>query len=173
MWRVSPSRLGSTLALGVFVLVALLPAGCSRPVGSVSGKVTYQGKPLKGGSVSFVSDDGGRSYASGIKEDGTYTVPDLQGGSYKVCVETASLKAGDQAGGGYAPKGAAIPKGKMGPPPDAPVPEGYTPSDPAAAALAANRRKYVQIPDKYAQPDTTDLTYKFEGGTQTHDIDLK
>ena len=56
----------------------------------------------------------------------------------------------------------AIPKGaNKGPPPDAKVPEGYTPSDPAAAAAASSRRKYVQIPQKYAGEETTDVTYTF------------
>src|SRR6185503_11534068 len=115
----------------------------------VSGKVTYQGKALKGGGVSFVSTDGGQSFAADIAEDGSFKVPDLKGGEYKVCVETASLKGTGQAspyGAAGAPK---MPKGaKSGPPAGATVPEGYTPSDPAAAATANSIRRYVPIPDK-------------------------
>jgi len=161
-------------------------------VGSVTGKVTSQGKALKGGSVCFVSTDGGVSFSAGIREDGTYTVPELQGGSYKVCVETSSQKpaqSGNQPnygssssakyGGGKAGSSTSgtpplIPKGaKTGPPPDAAIPEGYTPSDPAAMASVAAGKRYVHIDEKYAKPDTTDITYTFKGGAETFDIDLK
>ncbi len=154
---------------GLFALAALVLAGCGRPTGSVTGKVTYQGKPLKAGNVAFVTADGGRSFASGLTPEGTYTVPDLLGGEYKVCVETNSFKP-------PAPTGSApvVPKGaKTGPPPGANIPEGYTPSDPAAMAAAGMSKKYVPIPPKYAEPGTTDLTYTFKGGSETFDIELK
>jgi hypothetical protein len=78
-------------------------------------------------------------------------VPDLLGGPYKVCVDTSSLKPPNSSPGGTKAQ----------------------PGDMGAAALAANKRKYVAIPDKYAAPDTTDLTYTFPGGSETFDIDLK
>jgi hypothetical protein len=164
----------TAFALGLFCATSLVLVGCQRPVGSVSGKITYQGKVLKGGGVSFVSTDGGQSFAAGIAEDGTYKVPDLRGGAYKVCVETSSLKAAS-SGSPYA--GVGGPKKskteKAGPPPGANVPEGYTPSDPAAAAAVTSAKRYVAIPEKYSSPDTTDLTYEFKGGAETFDIDLK
>lgn len=133
----------------LFVVVSLGLAGCGRSVGSVTGKVTYQDKTVKGGNVTFVSTDGGRTYASGIKEDGTYSIPDLQSGSYKVCVETASLKP---------PPGTTVPK---------------VARDPASAQLIANSRKYVPIPDQYGDAEKTDVTYEFKGGSETFDINLK
>jgi hypothetical protein len=170
MYRLSLARLGSLLTL-VGAVAILLP-GCSRPVGTVSGKVTYQGKPLKGGSVGFVSSEGRLSFASGIKEDGTYSVPNIAGGSYKVTVETSSLKPeevkGAMPGATTAP---VLPKGtKLGPAPEN-APAGF--SDPAAMAAGANKRKYVAIPDNYANPDQSGLTYEFKGGSETYDIELK
>ncbi|HUR52694.1 MAG TPA: hypothetical protein VMZ71_01090 [Gemmataceae bacterium] len=53
------------------------------------------------------------------------------------------------------------------------MPEGYTPSNPADAASVQNAKRYVQIPEKYADPKNTDLTFTVGGGTQTFDIDLK
>jgi hypothetical protein len=53
------------------------------------------------------------------------------------------------------------------------VPEGYKPSNPAEAAVARNAKRYVQIPESYAKPETTDLSYAFPGGDQTFDINLK
>jgi hypothetical protein len=166
-----------------FFAVAFLLAGCAKPVGSVTGKVTYQNKTLKGGSVSFVSTDGGQSFSSGIAEDGTYKVPNLQGGSYKVCVDTSSLlppKTGNAPTmpKGYAPPGATKVAGspkdqKSGPPPGADIPEGYKASSPAAMAANTTAKLYVAIPEKYSKPDSTDLTYTFKGGSETFDIDLK
>jgi len=170
MTRPFPRRLGSLLVL-IGVLAVLLP-GCSRPVGSISGKVTYQGKPLKGGNVSFQSTEGRESFAATIGEDGTYSVPKIIGGSYKVCVETDSLKPPLSAG---ISKGPSDPKdAKAGPPPGAQLPEGYKPDNTASGARAAeNRKRYVQIPPAYGKPETTDLAYEFKGGTETYDINLK
>lgn len=162
------------VVFGTLMAALLCLAGCGRPVGSVKGKVTYQGKALKGGGVGFVSTDGGRSYGSGIGEDGSYTIPDLEGGSYKITVETESLRGAQGPTGTMGPKTPSIPKGaKTGPPPGANVPEGYTPSDPAAAAAANGLKRYVKIPGHYAETDKTDLTFTFKGGDVTHDIDLK
>jgi hypothetical protein len=139
----------------------------------VTGKVTYQGKPLKGGSVSFVSTEGRQSFASGIDEDGTYLVPNLRGGSYKVCVETSSLKPAKEHSI-YTKMAPIVPKGaKTGPPADAQVPEGYTPSDPAAMAAMTAKKRYIPIPEHYADPELTDITYTFNGGAETFNIDLK
>ncbi|HSQ56619.1 MAG TPA: hypothetical protein VLM40_12825 [Gemmata sp.] len=176
MRHLFPSRRGTFLAALTLLCTTLLLAGCGKSSGSVSGKVSYQGKALKGGSVSFVSEDGGRSFAGPIKEDGTYTIPDLLSGEYKVCVETSSLNMrGGQKGPKYAGSSggkAAIPTDK-GPPPGAPIPEGYTPSNPAAAKADAVQKRFIPIPDKYAKPDTTDITYSFKGGNETYNIDLK
>jgi hypothetical protein len=163
------------LRAGALFATAVAFAGCSRPVGTVSGKVSHQGKALKGGSVSFVSSEGLRSFSAGIKSDGTYQIPDLIGGDYKVCVETESLKPARAGVPTYPGQAAqpAVPKGKGGPPPGAAVPEGYTPSDPASAAAANNAKRYVAIPAKYGDPKTTTLDYTFKGGTETHDIDLQ
>jgi hypothetical protein len=160
-------------ALLVGVCAMFLLAGCKKPVGTVTGKVTYQGKQLKAASISFISTDGSRSYAAGIRDDGTYYIPDLEGGTYKVCVDTEFLKPPITAMGPGMKQPATKDKDKFGPPPGANVPEGYTPSSPAAAQQAASAKKYVAIPPKYADKDQTDLTYTFSGGNQTYDIELK
>lgn len=160
-------------AFGATLLAVVTVAGCSRPVGSVSGKVTFGNKTLKGGNVTFISTEGLPSQSSGITEEGTYSVPSLTAGTYKVCVETESLKPPGFAGppmGAGAPKGTALD-------PDTPIPEGYHPSNPAEASLAgaAARAKklYVAIPGQYADPNKTDLQYTVVGGQQTYNIELK
>lgn len=161
-----------------------LAAGCSRPVGSVTGKITYKDKSLKGGGVVFISSDGGASVSAGINEDGTYTIPRIAAGDYTVCVDTSSLKPPATGGpmmspgmpggkGGPPPAAKGPPPKGSGPPPGAVVPEGYVGSSPADAALASNAKKYVAIPDQYKEPGTSGLTFKADGTAQTHNIELK
>lgn len=180
----TPLRFGRVAA--VFVL-ALALVGCSRPVGSITGSVSHNGKPLKGGSVVFVSLDGNPSQSADITENGTYSLNQLTAGQYKVCVDTSYLAPQQSASGPMTPgKGGKmmmpptgtpsplIPKdAKTAPPKDANIPEGYTPSDPAAMQSAAKAKKYVKIPDKYKDPATTDLTYEAKGGAETFPIELK
>ena len=175
------------LAAGLGSLFGL--TGCGGGKGDVSGKVSFNGAALKGGNVSLVSDGGGPSFSGAIQEDGTYRIPDVRAGTYKVCVETESLKPqtniGGPAnksgpppgmGGRSAPGGPPDPlknasKIKSGPPKDVEVPEGYNPA--GLAVVQANAKKYVQIPSTYAKAETTDITFKAEGGPQTFDIELK
>lgn len=137
---------------------------------SVSGKVSYNGKALKGGSVSFVSSEGLPSDSGAIGEDGSYKVPNITSGKYKVCVDTSYLMAASSKG----PPMVASPAIKSkAPPKDAVVPEGYKPSSPADMAAAANAKKFVKIPSKYMDATQTDLSIDIKGGSQTYDIDLK
>jgi hypothetical protein len=175
----TPLRSGRAAAL--FALAFAL-VGCSRPVGSVTGTVSYNGKPLKGGSVIFISLDGSPGHSADISETGTFSWDRVTAGQYKVCVDTSYLAPNKEAnlgaaaafGKGAPPPTPAIPKGaKTAPPKDANVPEGYTPSDPAAMQGAAKAKKYVQIPDKYKDADKTDLRFEAKGGAETLTIELK
>lgn len=98
--------------------------GCGAGKGDVTGKVTFKGEPLKGGYVSFVSEGGGPSFTGTINDDGTYLVPNVQAGKYKVCVDTESLKSSSGQGGPGMPPGAKGPGG----PPGAKGPGGYAPT---------------------------------------------
>jgi hypothetical protein len=155
----------------LFALIAsaLTLAGCSRQIGSVTGTVKYQGKALKGGNVTFISTEGQPSASGQIKEDGSYSVPKLTAGSYKVCVETDSLKPPKATAG---PK-MSIPKGAGKIDPNTPVPEGYKPSNPAEMAVVKNAKLYTPIPPQYADPDKTDLSFTSNGSSQEFPIELK
>lgn len=167
---------GVTLLAGLFFL-----SGCSRPVGTVSGKVTYMNKALKGGSVTFVSTEGNHSFSCEIQDDGTYTMANIRGGEYKVLVDTSYLRPATSGPGGYTgsggkgfkPGGPSGPPPKSSPPPGAEIPEGYKASNPADAAASANAKKFMQIPESYKDADKTDLKYKVVAGPQTYNIDLK
>jgi hypothetical protein len=114
----------------------------------VSGSVTYKGKPLTGGKVTFLGDDWA-SIDGVIDEQGHYTI-NAPVGNVKIGVDNRMVKLG--AIRPEASKGA-------GPRPGSPPP------DPI-------KGKYIEIPDKYYDPATSGLTFTVKSGTQTYDITL-
>ena len=125
--------------------VLALAAGCGGR-GDVSGKVTYQGKPLVWGTVQFECSDG-MLKQSNINSDGTYSVHGLATGKAKVAVSSINPKSSD-----FQPRQA---EGRP-PPPPRPEVKGWFP-----------------IPDKYDTPHQSGLFYAINSGPNTIDIDLK
>ncbi|MBA2227883.1 hypothetical protein [Thermogemmata fonticola] len=171
------SRPSGWLLLAV-VIVPL--TACGPRSGSLSGKVTYKGEPLKGGTITFL---GPYTYSTDIKLDGSYEIPKMYSGSYKISIETESLKSG---GGGSpfafkTPAGMKLPSKDQLPKEATAPPTEKLPVDPSAFGYSqpkANpdydpKKRYVAIPKKYADVNESGLTYDFPGGTQTHNIDLK
>src|SRR4051794_22586118 len=80
---------------GLFLLL-LTPLGLSGcgASGSVSGKVSYKGTMLKGGTVTFHSPMGKASAVAQIGEDGSYTIEKVPAGDVKICVDTKMLDPG-------------------------------------------------------------------------------
>jgi hypothetical protein len=136
---------------GLLGLAFLLLAGCGPPTGTVSGKVTVGGNPLKGGSVSYVPPNGKGTQSSDIAEDGTYTVRNLPLGKAAIIVETKSAAPPAAPGGVHMnmPAGA--------------------PNAPGADA----GKRYVPIPDRYSQADTSGLSWEVKNGKQENNIDLQ
>src|SRR5262249_9016762 len=125
------------------LFVLALAAGCFRPGrGSVSGVVTYQGKPLPGGTILFY-DEKNRVREADIREDGTYVVTDVATGTARVAVVTPT-HIPMVGPGGFAAPGRA----------DAPKP------------------RSVQIPAKYGSPDSSGLRLPVGRGENKFDVDL-
>jgi hypothetical protein len=141
-------------------------AGCSKSTGTITGKLTVNGQPLKGGDISFLPADGvGPSGTGMINEDGTYTVTNCPVGAKKVVVKTSHLRGRPFGrGGGRAYE----------PPKDAPKPEGgsgdhdYKPPD-----LSEQAKKFVAINISYEDQSTTPLDFEVTGGKQEYNQDLK
>lgn len=144
---------------GLALLVCVVATGCGGN-GSVSGKVSYNGQALGGGTVIFYSEGKG-SAESQIGPDGSYSIDKIAAGPVKVAVETASAKpvAPD-------PRRPAMPT----PPPDQ-TPKGADTS--LYNASSAPKGKYVAIPETYGNPATSGLTYDVKAGSQQKDFDLK
>jgi hypothetical protein len=148
---------------GGWVLVSVVTAslgvaGCGPSYGTVTGKVSYKGVPLKGGNVTFCRSDGRPGGISPIAEDGTYTISKIASGEVTVCVDTRSLE-----------RAAKSPARKYTPPEGKEMPGGGSQGMDPEEAL----RRYTWIPLQYSDPALSPLKYTVKGGSQEYDIELQ
>ncbi len=153
-------RRAGRLALGLLCLgLPVLAPACSGRIKppeytDVSGKVLFKGQPLPGGRVTFVTTLGGFAASGAIDEKGNYKVH-APLGDVKIGVENDYLRPGSMG------RGAPSKAPRLGKRPDAedtgPPPSG----------------KYKPIPEKYANPERSGLTYKVVPGPNTFDIKLE
>lgn len=138
-------------ALGGVALVGLLLAiaGCGEGAASVSGKVTYNGTPVSGGTITFHGTDG-KVDGTWIDPDGKYIVTRAPVGEVKVTVEV----------------------GRAGAPPKMPKSKDV-PGHPGDKGGGTATGKPMVIPAKYKDPAQSGLTYTLKSGSQVIDIDLK
>jgi hypothetical protein len=153
----SPSR--GLPGWGTFLVLLALVAltGCGGSTSTVKGKVSYNGKLLKGGNVTFISTTSGKpSVSAPIMEDGTYLATGVPTGKVKICVETLSLNpAGKRTFPNYKPPGGQKAPGGL------------------ASSPEDMSKRYVEIPSAYSDADKTTLTCEVKGGTTEHNIELK
>jgi hypothetical protein len=168
------TRLGGAVALfAAFLLLGCKQTNPNAPA-RVSGKVTYNGSPVTGGSVTFHFKEGG-PITMGISEDGSYSGTDIPAGDAVVTVETESINPDKKhttygAVGGVG-SGPAAMYGKRSPVRKAPEGKGEKESPAPEGATTANL-VYVKIPKKYSDPATSGLTVTLKPGNQTHNIAL-
>jgi hypothetical protein len=117
-------------------MALLTLTGCERGRGDVSGTVTLNGKPLPGGMVTFVPDNG-RAEAARIGEDGKYTITNIPAGPARITVATQQPIRMKENGKDFEPLG-----------------------------------KYVPIPERYRDPETSGLTLDVKRGFQECDLSL-
>jgi hypothetical protein len=137
------------------VAVLAFAAGCESKT-TVTGKVTYRGAPVSGGSVTLVASDG-TAYAGTIQADGTYSIPDVPTGDVRIGVAGAG-RAGAGSRAGPSGRGDAGPIGR-GKAPDGPPQETKAPAGPP-------------IPDSYFDPQKSGLIRTVKSGEPLN-IDLK
>jgi hypothetical protein len=127
-----------------FVVAFFAVAGCNHGPASLSGKVTYRGKPVTTGTVYVAGPDGVQA-ASAINPDGNYQVFAVAAGPAKIGV--ISLKPP-----------AAPPRATK----RAPV-----------ASLPPPVAGWFPIPDLYADPLKSGLTTDLKSGPNDYDIELR
>jgi len=165
-------------------LLAACAIGCSsgQNAAKFSGKVTYNGSTLPGGSLRLHPKAAGAVGSDiGIDGNGRFEASDLPTGDFTVTIETESLNSGGQqpkeySGGGgaaggdpkYGPPGAggggggggnkSGQKAQMSPKPD---------------NAPSQSTSYVKIPAKYNNPAQSGLEVTLKGGSNSKDFDLK
>jgi|YelNatPaOPRAMG01_1025707.scaffolds.fasta_scaffold179848_1 hypothetical protein len=143
-------------------LLALI-GGCGKNPKSVehaevTGKVLYEGKPLPGGQVTFVTVNGGFVSSGHIDQNGNYRIS-APVGEVIIGVDNSMLQPGGGGGkgkgGGNAPKGGAV-----------------HPNRPDSESENPIKGRWVNIPLTYADPQQSGLKYTVKPGPQTYDIKL-
>jgi hypothetical protein len=146
--RAFVARLGTC----VLLVVPATLLGCGRPAGTVSGKVTKNGVPLPGGSITYQSADGKVRLSSPIDpEDGTYSIPNVPLGEGKFGVDNTALQ------------GQAMPPMMPGGVDPLKAAKEHAPSDLPSPGGAKGR--YVAIDPKYKDPNTSGFTWTVKKGS--------
>src|SRR5262249_913694 len=142
--------------------------GCGPGQGKVSGRVLYNGAPVRGGWVTFrPADSRQNSVAAEIQADGSYSAV-LPVGGVKVSVDNRNLEP--QAPSAPPPVPDLSPEARkaLGNP---------TPGKAAPAAGGGGHEKpsgkYVQLPGRYYDVETSGLDFTVAGGEQQHDLELQ
>jgi hypothetical protein len=152
-------------ARALLVSSLLLALGCGSR-GSVTGTVTYRGKSMPGGMVLFIHEHKG-AFSAAIKEDGTYQIADIPGGSVKIAVTVPAFRPAT-GGSHYVPTEEELEKLQK----SHPRLSKEDLKQMMGVRSATPRGKALQIPEKYGNPEESGLTYTVIGGPQTHDINL-
>ncbi|MFO0951158.1 MAG: hypothetical protein U0835_08400 [Isosphaeraceae bacterium] len=142
--------------------LALLVAGCggdpSKPkLGRVSGKVTYQGKPVTKGLVTFVPSSGpgtqtGQSAVGEIGGDGSYSLTTFENGDGAVLGQHVVIVQARE-------EDPAIEGGSM------PIPD-------AKGRINIKPPKHL-VPEKYASTESSPLKFEVKEGSNALDLELK
>jgi hypothetical protein len=124
-----------------------LAGGCGGGSGELSGKVMYQGKPVRMGWVFGAGNDGVVRSAR-IQDDGSYSLGEVPPGPVKLSVTSPDPSSSRPQAKKKMPKGS-------GPPADVDV------------------GKWFAIPDQYGDFTRSELSVTVRRGSNHFDIELK
>jgi hypothetical protein len=123
--------------------LAVLGCGGNKNEGQVSGTVTYQGKPLPIGTISFL-DSSNQALASSAINNGTYALPvKVPVGPVKAIVTTPGSSSGGR-------RPTVVRNNKR-----------------------VEKITVIPIPGKYGSADQSGLTYTVKRGPNEYNIDLQ
>ncbi|MGL4551861.1 MAG: hypothetical protein ACRC33_11805 [Gemmataceae bacterium] len=146
-------------------LLCLLVAGCGPGEGKVTGRVLFGGTPLPAGRVTFrPADPAKNSVSVEVDEQGRFETV-LPVGDVKVCVDNRDWEP--QAPLTLGP----VPPGLPGEVKKA-IGGGGEPR-PAPAEAPKGSKRYVPIPERYYNLETSDLQFAVPAGGVTKDVELK
>ena len=153
------------------ICVCFSVTGCGGGTGSISGKITHKGKPVVFGTITFI-DEQGKSTTGEISPDGSYTVSGVGIGVAKILVGSSLPASAASTGKGKSAnpreKGRGARKGDEAPPPRSSGGREDTPVEVAPEVA----KKWFPIPDSYADPAVSTLSYTVTSGVNTYDVVL-
>ena len=147
----------------VFLLVLMLAAGCgsgAKARAVVKGKVSIGDKQLTVGNVFFHGANNVMANGT-IDKNGNYEIPDAPLGDVKISVTVPKVSPMMLAKMNAMRKG--MPEAKSVDP---------SGSGKSISIMGDMPEHVVPIPDKYASPETSGLTYTVQPGEQTKDLPL-
>lgn len=164
----------STLVVATLV-VSLAMTGCGSSTVTVKGVLKIDGQPVDGATVTFMSEDGKKSFSGMSDSEGNFALsgPDKIGalpGNYKVLVVKGKKVAGLE---NMSPEGADYKKQmeKMGKESAKPKTGPGGPTRPGSGEDGSAVKS--DLPSIYASVTTTPLTAKVPPDSQPVQIDLK
>ena len=144
------SKLPRAFGPGALLVLAAAAGGCGRSTATLSGTVTYRGRPVTSGEVVFLSQDGTASAHAPIRPDGHYTVTGVRAGTARVAVDNPPPS--------WYATGQRLPAALA--------------NDPEVREARAQAARYVPTPPRYRDPNQSGLTHTVGKGSQTYDIAL-
>lgn len=161
-------------------LLALVPLGCGRSTGTVTGTVSLDGKALPAGQISFIPSSG-PAVSAQIK-DGAYTVAGVPTGEVKVTVETETIKLKldamkkSTAPSSFNPSLKGFSGKKLSEMPPA-AKEFFEKQKQNATEAGRNYKEllasYREIPARYKEAATSGFSVNVTSGSNTYDVPLK
>jgi hypothetical protein len=138
----------------LFLLLFMPLVGCGHAKGKLSGKVTYRGTALPGGSITIVPENGtaSQTVSAKIESDGSYSAANVPAGAVKVGIRTLEPAPFAEA---------RVPPSEVGQGKD------------GLKGRGTVAQPTVKLPPEYSDPDKSGLRYTITGGSQVQDIDLK
>jgi hypothetical protein len=128
-------------------------------MGSILGKVTFQGTPVSGGTIHFIQGD--RKTVLAIRGDGAYS-GEIPVGVYKVAIETESIK--------YRDREKMLEKWQETVGPELVQKKQQVRPTPGTTAA---KLIYMEIPSRYNDPAQSGLSYEVTAGKQERDFELE
>ncbi len=134
--------------------------GCGPRTGEVSGEVTFKGKPVPGGILTFrPADESQNSVSYELERDGKFKVV-LPVGDASICIDNREFE----------PRPATVPATPPGMnlPPD--IIKGMQASSKESSKVSD---RWVKLPERYYQVETSNTKIAVKGGKQSDTIDFK
>jgi hypothetical protein len=152
------NRIGFKRIAMIFMLVipAVAACGCNpEKVAAVSGTVTYMGKPLPGGTITFMNEERTKQDIVPINPDGTYSAARVPWGKVLVGVYPAGKSRAELVSGDT--------QDSRKPPKESPFAGNFD---------KTSEGKYVDIPMRLRDPFMSGISVEIDTSPKSFDITL-